>query len=252
MAEGTAMQIIDSNLNTFALYMSRSYDFNTMAKLYVVATPIGNLGDITLRAIDVLRRVDTVFCEDTRVTGKLLKHIGSNAKLKRCDAHKEKACIESIFALIEEGSDAALVTDAGTPAISDPGARVVAGARASGVLIEVIPGPSALTAALSIAGITETTFTFLGFLPHKKGRATLFNEIAESERTIIFYESPHRIIKTLESLKERAGEKEIAIARELTKIHEEVVAGTAEELLKHFANEPEKLRGEFVVLVKPR
>jgi 16S rRNA (cytidine1402-2'-O)-methyltransferase len=223
-----------------------------MATLYVVGTPIGNLGDITLRAVEVLKQVDTVFCEDTRVTGKLLKHIGSEAKLKRCDAHKELACIELIHELIQEGKDVALVSDAGTPAISDPGVRVVAGARERDIAIEVVPGPSALSAALSVAGVLAPEFVFLGFLPHKKGREKIFNEITESERAMVFYESPHRIVKTLEALAEKlTDEHSVTIARELTKIHEEVVTKSAKEMLVYFTDNPDKVRGEFVVIVSP-
>lgn len=229
--------------------MTKSIQENK-GKLYVVGTPIGNLGDITLRAVEVLKSVDTVFCEDTRVTGKLLKHIGSEAKLKRCDAHKELMCVDVICDLVEEGKDVALVSDAGTPAISDPGVRVVEKARERGVRVEVIPGPSALTAALSIAGVPTGEFTFLGFLPHKKGREKIFTEIAESTRTVVFYESPHRILKTLESLKEKlTNEHTVTIARELTKIHEEVREGTPQEILEHYTSNPNKVRGEFVVIV---
>ena len=224
-----------------------------MGKLSIVATPIGNLEDMTLRALRTLKEVDVVLCEDTRVTGKLLKHYDIDAKLVRCDAEKEKKCIELTLEFLEELKNVAYVTDAGTPGISDPGARLVDGIREKlpDCNIEAIPGPSALTAALSIAGISDSDFTFLGFLPHKKRRETLFKEIAASKRTVVFYESPHRIIKTLESLLTHIKDtKQVHIARELTKLHEEMVVGTPQELLAYFAEHSSHVKGEFVVIVK--
>ena len=175
-----------------------------MNTLYVVATPIGNLEDITLRALRVLKEADIIVCEDTRVTQRLLKHYGIVGKqLTAYNEQKSGVSAEKIIKLLKEGKNLALVTDAGTPGISDPGAFLISQIReqlGDGVQIVSIPGPSALTATLSIAGVPVHDFIFLGFLPHKKGRETFFKEIAVSERAVVFYESPHRIIKTLESL----------------------------------------------------
>jgi 16S rRNA (cytidine1402-2'-O)-methyltransferase len=219
--------------------------------LSIIATPIGNMEDITLRALRVLREADYVLCEDTRVTGKLLKHHGIEAKLKRYDAHASENAHESIIRDLEEGKHVALVSDAGTPGVSDPGVLLIAHARTSGVRIDAIPGASALTAAFSIAGIPGNEFVFLGFVPQKKGRQTFFKSLPEYEMPAIFYEAPHRIMKTLESL---AGELKstarVTIGRELTKMHEEVVTGTPEEVLQYFIDHPDHVRGEFVVITQ--
>ena len=219
--------------------------------LSVVATPIGNLEDITLRAIRVLKEADYVLCEDTRVSGKLLKHHGVEAKLKRYDAHASEHVHEAIIADLREGKKIALISDAGTPGISDPGVMLVARAREAGVRIDAIPGASAITAAFSIAGISGNSFAFLGFVPHKKGRKTFFESLDSYEIPVAFYEAPHRIMKTLESLVTLPSSSgfRIAIGRELTKLHEELVSGTPEEVLAHFVNNPDRVRGEFVVLV---
>lgn len=230
-------------------------------KLSVVGTPIGNLEDITLRALRVLKEADYVLCEDTRVTGKLLGHYEIKAKLKRYDAHASGRVHESIVADLVEGKRVALVSDAGTPGVSDPGVMLVQKAREAGVTIEAIPGASALTAALSIAGLGGNEFAFLGFVPQKKGRETFFKSLLSYGVPVIFYESPHRIMKTLESLvNTEKGEVSddvdipinwnITIARELTKMHEEVVKGTPEEVLRYFTNHSDHVRGEFVVMVE--
>ena len=223
-----------------------------MGTLSIVATPIGNLEDITLRALRVLREADVILCEDTRVTKRLLERHGiTNKQLTTYNEQKSGIKTERIIEWLEEGKDIALVTDAGTPGVSDPGARLVntVRERLPFAKIEAIPGASALTAAISVAGLAAHDFTFLGFLPHKKGKETLFKEIAAAKRPYIFYESPHRILKTLESLEKFSPEKSVTIARELTKIHEEVARGTAQELLEYFTNNSDKVRGEFVVLV---
>jgi len=223
-----------------------------MASLYIVGTPIGNLEDITLRALRVLRETDIILCEDTRVTKRLLeKYKISGKQLFAYNEQKSGASAERVIELLQEGKNIALVTDAGTPGISDPGSMLIQKVREAlpEVKIESVPGPSALTAALSIAGVSAHDFVFLGFLPHKKGRETLFKEIAEEKRVVVFYESPHRIMKALESLQKYAPEKQITICRELTKIHEEVVRGSASEVLEYFRNNSEKVRGEFVVVV---
>ena len=222
----------------------------TQGILSIVATPIGNMEDITLRAIRVLKESDYVLCEDTRVTGNLMKHHGIEAKLKRYDAHASEGVHDAIIRDLEAGKKIALVSDAGTPAVSDPGVLLVKEARAHGIRIDAIPGASAITAAFSIAGITGNSFTFLGFVPLKKGRQTFFKNLSEFNTPVIFYEAPHRIMKTLESLKsELLPERQVIIAREITKMFEEVVAGTPEEVLQYFIDHPDHVRGEFVVLI---
>jgi len=230
-----------------------------MATLYVVATPIGNLDDITLRALAVLKSVDLVLCEDTRVTKKLLNHYGIEVQTMSYHSHSGLAKLDKVVGLLEDGKNLALVSDAGTPTISDPGSVLVSNIKKElpHVQVVAIPGPSAVTAALSIAGVPASDFLFLGFLPHKKGRKTLFKEIADTDRTVVFYESPHRIIKTLESLNDHlgvqlpnGGGRKVHLARELTKIHEEVLSGTPEKLLETLEVLPEKVRGEFVVIVE--
>ncbi len=223
-----------------------------MSKFYVVATPIGNLGDITFRAIETLKNVDVILCEDTRETKKLLDKYNIKKETMSYHAQSKLSKTDKIFDLIREGRDLALVSDAGTPTISDPGAMLVSKIREEfGIDVEVmpVPGASAVIAALSASGLPTHEFTFLGFLPHKKGRETLFKEIASSERTMVFYESPHRILKTLESLVKFCPEKKVCTARELTKIYEEFKTGTPGEVLEYFLNNKDKQRGEFVVLV---
>lgn len=224
-----------------------------MGTLSVVATPIGNLGDITLRALEVLKKADVIACEDTRTTKKLLSHYDIHTPTITFNANSGEKGFEKIIALLEEGKRVALVSDAGTPGLSDPGLELVSVVRERlpDMKIEAIPGPSALAAAISIAGLRAASFTFYGFLPLKKGRETLFTEIAASERASIFYESPHRIIKALESLATRLPEgRRIGIFRELTKIYEEALVGSAQEVLAHLTGDPQKQRGEFVVIVE--
>lgn len=224
--------------------------------LSVVATPIGNLGDITFRAIETLREADAIACEDTRVTSKLLSRFEISKPLLIYHAQSGRLAATRILSMLGEGKHIALVTDAGTPGISDPGSQLVTEVRKTfrdEVRIVTIPGPSALTSALSIAGIPTHEFTFIGFLPHKKGRQTQFTEIAESERTVVFYESPHRIVKALESLKKVLDDKRtVIVMRELTKIHESLVGGTATEVWEYFNTHPQHVRGEFVVCVTAR
>lgn len=222
-----------------------------MPILYIVATPIGNLEDITLRAVRVLKEVDLILCEDTRVTAKLLQKYGIKTPTLSYHSHSKLSKVEKIFEMLESGKNVALVSDAGTPAISDPGVLLVSQIRerAPNVKIVPIPGSSAVVSALSVSGFPASDFLFLGFLPHKKGRETLFKEIAESKRTVVFYESPHRIMKTLASLDKALGKRKIAIARELTKIYEEFLSGTASELYEYFNKNKEKIKGEFVVMV---
>lgn len=221
-------------------------------RLSVIATPIGNLEDITLRALRVFKEADYVLCEDTRVTGKLLAHYDIKTTLRRYDAHASEGVHARIIDDLREGKHIVLVSDAGTPGISDPGVFLVARVR-NEVLdarIDAIPGPSAITAAFSIAGITGNSFVFLGFVPQKKGRETFFKRLATYGMPVIFYESTHRIMKTLESLTEHCPDTaRVIIARELTKMYEEVVQGTPEEVLQYFVDHPDHVRGEFVVMV---
>jgi len=216
--------------------------------LSIVATPIGNLEDITLRALRTLKEVDVIYAEDTRVISKLLAKYEIRKPLHRLDAAKEIVRITEIVERLQGGENIALVSDAGTPGISDPGGRLVAGVRAAGCAIVAIPGPSSLAAALSIAGLDSPEFTFLGFLPHKKGRQTALKAIAASARPVVLLESPHRILKLLEELGSFASKKCVTIARELTKIHEEVVTGTAPEVAQSLKDR-DAVRGEFVVIV---
>ncbi len=224
-------------------------------KLSVVATPIGNLEDLTLRALRTLREADTVLCEDTRVTKKLLVRYEVETPLLSYHARSGGAKYDKIAALLEAGKHLALVSDAGTPAVSDPGHRLVEHIRerfGAACAIETVPGPSALTAALAVAGMHTHEFVFLGFLPHKKGRETLFAELAVSPRATVMYESPHRLMKTLTTLRELLSPKRrVAVCRELTKLHEEVVRGPVEAIVQHFEAHPERVRGEFVLIVDP-
>lgn len=220
--------------------------------LYVVATPIGNLEDITFRAIRVLREVDLILCEDTRVTRKLLEHYDIKTSTESLNARTEEGKVERVIGLLREGRKIALVTDAGTPAISDPGARLVGEIRDAlpEVRVEPIPGASAVVAALSVAGLPASDFLFLGFLPHKKGRETLFREIENSHRTTVIYESPHRILKTLERLSEILNDdRRVVVLRELTKMFEEVVRGSSEEVFHSFSSR-DVVKGEFVVVIE--
>ena len=223
-----------------------------MGTLSVVATPIGNLEDITLRALRTLKECDVIYAEDTRVISKLLARYSIAKPLQRLDAATEGKRAEGVIARLLEGERVVFVSDAGTPGISDPGARLVAAVREQlpTATIEAIPGASALTAALSIAGLDTGEFIFVGFLPHKKGRQTALGKIAESELPVVLYESPHRIEKLLSEL-EALDVSKVTVARELTKMHEELVSGTPTEMLAYFAKHPDHIRGEFVVIVAP-
>ena len=223
-----------------------------MSKFYVVATPIGNMGDITYRAIDTLREVDLILCEDTRMTKRLLDKYAINKPTMSYHSQSKLSKTDKIFELLEEGKNLALVSDAGTPGISDPGAVLVSQIKdklKDTVEVIPIPGATALITALSASGLPTHEFTFLGFFPHKKGRETLFKEIADAKRTMAFYESPHRILKTLESLQKFCPNKKVCIARELTKIYEEFKTGSPEEVFEYLTKNPVKQKGEFTVLV---
>lgn len=218
-----------------------------IGKLSIVATPIGNLGDLTFRALWNLKECSVVYAEDTRVTLKILTHYGLRKPIFRLDAATEGKKAEEVVERLRAGEHVVYVTDAGTPGVSDPGARLVRHIRTNlpEAKIEAVPGPSALTTALSIAGISADQFLFLGFLPHKKGRQTGLKKIMASDIPVVLYESPHRILKLLDEL----GDTHVIVARELTKIHEEVLSGTPAELRANLESR-DAARGEFVVIVR--
>jgi len=221
---------------------------NRAISLYLVPTPIGNLEDITLRAIRILKEVDFVLSEDTRTTGNLLRHFEIGTRLTAYHAFNEHQTVERIVERLRLGETAALVSDAGTPGISDPGFLLVRACIEAGLAVETLPGPTALIPALVNSGLPCDSFYFAGFLPHKKGRQTRFRELASMDGTIVLYESPHRLVKTLEQLAEHLGpDRKASVARELTKIHEENARGTLAELILHFASKP--VKGEIVIVV---
>ena len=219
-------------------------------KLYLVPTPIGNLEDITLRALRVLREeVDVILAEDTRTSGNLLKHYEISKPMQAFHLNNEHVVVERIAERIANGERMALVTDAGTPAISDPGFMLVRECIKRGVEVECLPGATAFVPALVNSGLAADHFIFEGFLPHKKGRQTKIKEIVENEYTTILYESPFRLVKTLEQLAEVAGsERRVSVARELTKIHEENVRGTLEEVIQYFKEK--EVKGEIVIVLE--
>ena len=222
-------------------------------KLSLVATPIGNLEDITLRALRTLKECDLVLCEDTRVTQKLLGKYEIKKPTFKADAHLSKGQLEKIKSLLEEGKHLCAVSDAGTPGISDPGTFLVDFIRTENIdcLIETIPGPSAVTAALSLAGVLGNEWMFLGFFPQKKGRQTALKDLGIRKEATVFYESSHRIMKLLAELMEYVPTRTIAIARELTKMHEEFIKGTPQEVFAVLHGDSKKQKGEFVVIVYP-
>ena len=224
-----------------------------MAKLYIVPTPIGNLDDITLRAVDVLRGVDFILAEDTRTTSFLLRHLGIEKKLHSHHKFNEHATVKMVAGSIAAGRNAALVSDAGTPGISDPGFLLVRTCVEAGIEVETLPGATALVPALVQSGFPCDRFCFEGFLPQKKGRAKQLQSLADEERTMVFYESPYRVVKCLEQFAEVFGsERRVSVSRELTKKFEQTVRGTVAEVLEHFrTTEP---KGEFVIVLagKPK
>ena len=224
-----------------------------MAKLYIVPTPIGNLDDITLRAVNVLRDVDFILAEDTRTTSFLLKHLGIEKKLYSHHKFNEHATVKMVPESIATGRNAALVSDAGTPGISDPGFLLVRTCVEAGIEVETLPGATALIPALVQSGFPCDRFCFEGFLPQKKGRAKQLQSLAAEERTMIFYESPYRVVKCLEQFAEVFGpERRVSVSRELTKKFEQTVRGTVAEVLEHFRTTDPK--GEFVIVLagKPK
>src|SRR5690554_6206159 len=220
-------------------------------KLYLVPTPIGNLKDMTYRAVEVLKDVDLIYAEDTRTSGKLLKHFEINTQMYSHHMHNEHKTVDGIVKRIENGENIALISDAGTPAISDPGFLLTRACVEAGIEVDCLPGATAFVPALVNSGFPNDKFVFEGFLPVKKGRQTRLQFLAEETRTIIFYESPHKLLKTLAQFIEYFGaDRQISVSRELTKLHEETVRGTAEEVLKHLENKLPK--GEIVVVVSGR
>lgn len=219
------------------------------ARLYIVSTPIGNLEDITYRAVRILREVDVIACEDTRTTRRLLDHYGIPTRTVSYHEHNEQERARELLDRLERGESIALVSDAGTPLLSDPGYRVVRAAVESGVTVEAIPGPSALLTGLVVSGLPTDQFHFTGFFPAKESqRVRLLESLRDEQATLIFYEAPHRILETLADLEAVLGDREIAVARELTKVHEEVLRGTPATIRQTLAAR-DSMRGEFVVLV---
>lgn len=219
-----------------------------MSKLFIVPTPIGNLGDITFRAIKTLKSVDIILAEDTRTSLKLLKHYKINSKIESYHMHNEHKKADSIINKISEGNTIALISDAGTPSISDPGFLLVRECIKNNIEVECLPGATALITALVISGLPSDKFLFEGFLPAKKGRTKRLKELSNEKKTIIFYESPHRILKTLKDFSDYfSPEKQVSVSREITKIYEETFRGTIEESIVHF--EKNKPKGEFVIVL---
>jgi len=219
-----------------------------MGKLYLVPTPIGNLEDMTLRAIKVLKEVDVVLAEDTRTSGKLLKHFEINTPLQSHHMHNEHKQVDGLVQKIKDGNTYALISDAGTPAISDPGFLLTRACVENDIEVECLPGATAFVPALVNSGLPNDRFVFEGFLPIKKGRQTRLMELAEETRTMVFYESPHKLLKTLTHFAEYFGEdRPVSVSRELTKLYEETVRGTLTEVLEHFNNKAPK--GEFVIVI---
>jgi 16S rRNA (cytidine1402-2'-O)-methyltransferase len=220
-----------------------------MPKLYLVPTPIGNLGDITLRAIEVLKEVDLILAEDTRKTGILLKHFGISKAVLSHHKFNEHRTLENITQKLLGGNSIALVTDAGTPGISDPGFLLVRACVEKGIELETLPGPTAFIPALVNSGLPCERFVFEGFLPQKKGRQKRLNELSEEQRTMVFYESPFRLVKSLQQMSEHFGtDRKASVSRELSKIHEETARGTLVELIQHFSQKT--IKGEIVVVVE--
>lgn len=219
-----------------------------MSKLYLVPTPIGNLEDITFRALRVLKEVDYILAEDTRTSGKLLKHFEISTPMQSHHMHNEHKTVETIVKRIQSGEVFALVSDAGTPAISDPGFLLTRACIKNGIEVDCLPGATAFVPALVNSGLPNDKFVFEGFLPVKKGRQTRLKLLAEETRTIIFYESPHKLLKTLTHFSEYFGEdRQVSVSREITKLFEETKRGTAKEILAYYTEKPAK--GEIVIIV---
>ncbi len=219
-----------------------------MGKLYLVPTPIGNLKDITFRAVEVLKEVDLILAEDTRTSGKLLKYFDISTQMHSHHMHNEHKTVEGIVRRINNGETIALISDAGTPAISDPGFLLTRACVEAGIEVDCLPGATAFVPALVNSGLPNDKFVFEGFLPVKKGRQTRLLLLSEETRTVIFYESPHKLLKTLTQFVEYFGaDRRISVSREITKLHEETIRGTASEVLEYYTNKPPK--GEIVIVV---
>jgi len=219
-----------------------------MSKLYIVPTPIGNLEDMTIRAIRILKEVDLILAEDTRTSGKLLKHFDISTHMHSHHMHNEHKTVENLIARLKAGETIALISDAGTPAISDPGFLLTRACVENNITVECLPGATAFVPALVNSGLPNDKFVFEGFLPEKKGRQTRYLALAEESRTMIFYVSPHKLVKTLAEFVTYFGEdRQVCVSRELSKLHEENVRGTAKVVLTHFENKPPK--GEIVMVV---
>ena len=217
-----------------------------MEKLYLVPTPIGNLKDITFRALEVLKEVDLILAEDTRTSGKLLQHYDISTPIQSHHMHNEHATLPKVMEQLKSGKSIALISDAGTPAISDPGFLLVREALKNEIPIECLPGPTAVIPALILSGLPNDRFIFEGFLPPKKGRQTRLEQMALEKRTVVFYESPHKLVKTLSQLEQLCDEeRQVSVSRELTKMFEETIRGSLREVKTHFETTPPK--GEFVV-----
>lgn len=220
-----------------------------MGKLYLVPTPIGNLKDITFRALEVLNEADLILAEDTRTSGKLLKHYDVTTPMRSYHMHNEHKTTEAIVERIRNGETIALISDAGTPAISDPGFLLTRSCILAGIEVDCLPGATAFVPALVNSGFPNDRFVFEGFLPVKKGRQTRLKTLAEEPRTFILYESPHKLLKTLTQFVEYFGEeRHISVSREISKLHEETIRGTIREVLEHFTSKPPK--GEIVIVVE--
>ena len=218
------------------------------ASLFIVPTPIGNLEDITIRALRILKEVDVILAEDTRTSGKLLKHYEINRPLQSYHAFNEHKTVEKLISRFEKGEKMALISDAGTPGISDPGFLLIRSCIEKGIKVECLPGATAFVPALVKSGLPCDSFVFEGFLPQKKGRKTLIDRLATEERTIVVYESPHRLLKALEQFTEGFGEdRQASVSRELTKLHEETVNGTLKELYEHYKDKT--IKGEIVMVI---
>ena len=219
-----------------------------MGNLYVVPTPIGNLGDITLRAIEVLKEVDLILAEDTRTSGKLLKHYGIKTPMQSHHMHNEHKTVDQIVERLKQGAQVAIISDAGTPAISDPGFLLTRACIAAQIKVECLPGATAFVPALVSSGLPNDRFVFEGFLPVKKGRKTRLQLLAEEERTMVFYESPHKLSKTLSHFSAVFGtDRAVSVSRELTKMYEETIRGTLKEVTDHFTTN--KVKGEVVIVL---
>jgi 16S rRNA (cytidine1402-2'-O)-methyltransferase len=219
-----------------------------MSKLYLVPTPIGNLDDMTFRAVKVLQEVDIILAEDTRTSGKLLKHFEISTPMQSFHMHNEHKMLDRMIGRLKNGETMALISDAGTPAISDPGFLITRASIENNIQVECLPGATAFVPALVNSGLPNDKFVFEGFLPVKKGRQTRLKFLAEEKRTMIFYESPHKLLKTLQHFADYFGkDRTISISRELTKLYEETLRGSVEEIIVHFENKPPK--GEFVIIV---